>query len=122
MSLKKSPDGNYVIMKMIGNIDRVIAMKNNIKAHKYASKYGINCFLLDLTECRNNESIIDNHKFAYKDMNVPDINKLARIAMLVDPEDHSHDFIEVVTRNSGLNVKKFISLEEAVRFLSESIK
>jgi hypothetical protein len=44
---------------------------------------------------------------------VDGIDKYARIATLVNPDDHSHDFIETVARNAGLNVKIFTDPDQA---------
>jgi hypothetical protein len=42
------------------------------------------------------------------------------VALLVDPEDHSHDFVETVGRNAGLNVTLFRDRDAAKQYLSES--
>ncbi len=47
----------------------------------------------------------------------PGIDKYAHVAVLVSPDDHSHDFVEVVARNSGLNVTLFRDLAAAIKHL-----
>jgi len=39
------------------------------------------------------------------------------VAVLVSPNDHSHDFMETVSHNAGLNVAFFADLEQAERHL-----
>jgi len=43
----------------------------------------------------------------------------AKVAFLIHPDDHSHDFIEVVFRNAGFNARLFREKENALKFLSE---
>lgn len=108
----------YIYMKIIGDINRKFAMKYNIEAHLVGKQLRINRYLVDLTETVSNEPIIDQYDFAYKDMkDVPEIDKSACIAILVSPEDHSHDFIEIVSRNNGANVTLFRDREQAESYL-----
>jgi hypothetical protein len=108
----------YIYMKIIGNINRKLATKYNIEAHSMGKQLQINRYLVDLTGTVSNEPIIDQYDFAYKDMkDVPEIDKSACIAILVSPEDHSHDFIEIVSRNNGANVILFRDREQAENYL-----
>ena len=45
----------------------------------------------------------------------------AKVATLVSPNDHSHDFMETVSRNAGLQVRIFTDPVEAKQFLMETI-
>lgn len=119
LTIKKSGAEKFVLVKVKGEITRERAMKNNIKAHEYGEKYGTDKYLVDLTEAKNTEGTIGNYKFAYEDMKnpPPPIKKSAFVAMVVAPNDSSHDFVEIVAQNSGLNVKKFTCLKTAENFL-----
>ena len=76
--------------------------------------------MVDVTEARNTETTIGNYKFAYSDMrHAEGIDKQARVATLVSPHNHSHDFVETVVRNAGLNVKHFTDREQAERWLMD---
>ena len=48
-----------------------------------------------------------------------DIDRNARVAVLRSPGDHSHDFIETVSRNAGLHVKLFTDRAKALAHLLE---
>ncbi|MBW1814413.1 MAG: hypothetical protein JRJ39_12290 [Deltaproteobacteria bacterium] len=75
-------------------------MKQNLEAHTLGGKLGINRYLVDVTESRNTDSVMESYDFAYEDMkNTEGIDLYARVALLVSPGDHSHDFIETVTTN-----------------------
>jgi hypothetical protein len=98
-------------------LTRESALTNNIEAHALGRQLGINRYLSDLTDCRNVESPVEDYTFATADMDIEAIDHLARVALLVAPDDHSHDFIETVFRNAGLNVTIFRSREAAEEFL-----
>ncbi len=115
-----SPDKKYIIQKVSGEINRAKAMQFNQETHALGKEKGIDKFLVDMTKARNTDSAVNNYQFAYKDMKeMPEDVRNARIATLVSPDDHSHDFIETVSQNSGLNVKIFRDRDEAIRYLFE---
>jgi 5-methylcytosine-specific restriction endonuclease McrBC regulatory subunit McrC len=117
-SIAPSDDGTYIVLKIVGNINSEIAMKHNIEAHALGNKLGITRYLVDVTESRNVASIAENYKFAHNDMKTtPGINQTARVAVLVSPTDHSHDFIETLSRNAGLNTTIFRDREKAIQHL-----
>lgn len=114
-----SADNCYVYTKITGPVDAASMLESVLAAHRLARQAGVNRHLMDLTEARNHLSTLENYHFAYNDMNHPDIDRLARVAMLVSPDDHSHDFLETLSRNSGRDVTLFTSREEAERHLGE---
>jgi hypothetical protein len=62
--------------------------------------------------------VIENYEFAYEKVSPnPKINKLAKVALLVSKNDHSHDFIETVSINAGLQVKLFRNQKAALEYL-----
>jgi len=120
-TITPSRDGRYIVLKVFGEINRRIAMKQNVEAHALGRKLGINRYLVDVTEACNTDTVQDSYEFAYKDMNGTEgIDRSARVATLVSPGDHSHDFIETVCRNAGLNVKLFTDPEMARSHLVSS--
>lgn len=74
---------------------------------------------MDVREARNTDSVFNNYSFAYKDMHkAEEIDKRARVAVVVSPQDNSHDFIETVSRNAGLDVVLFTDIDRAVAHLA----
>ena len=118
-TITPSPDNKYIFIKVVGNITRQSAMVHNIESHTLGKQLGINKFLVDLTESRNTESVIDNYKFAYEDMATPEIDPSARVATVINPNDTSHDFVITAMMNSGLNLGVFNDVEKAKQFLLE---
>lgn len=117
-SIRPSDDGKYIVLEIRGDITGELALKQDVEAHSLGRKRGINRYLVDATNARNVESVENNYKFAYDDVKTSgDIDKNARVALLVSPEDHSHDFVETVSKNAGLNVTLFRDREAAIRHL-----
>jgi hypothetical protein len=121
-SIKPSEDGKYIILKHWGKINRELTTQRNLEAHALAAKQGITRHLVDLTEAKHVDTVINTYEFAYEDMHaLPGIDKNARVAVLVSPEDHSHDFVETVTRNAGQNVTLFRDREAAIQHLLKDL-
>jgi hypothetical protein len=113
-----SPDGKYIIQKIVGEIDARIANELNHDLVEMGRRHNINRYLTDLTECRNVDSVIDNYNYAYLDLpSVPAIDRSAQVALLVAAEDHSHDFVEITCQNAGFNVTLFRDRDAAIRHL-----
>ena len=111
--------GGYINIVVTGNMTNKFAMEINIRAHELGRKTNIGRFLMDLRQSRNTDDVIQNYNFAYKDMKVDDrIDRKAIVALLVSPDDNSHDFIETVSINTGLNVRKFTDSKKAKEYLA----
>lgn len=114
-----SDDSTYIILEVTGEIDRQSAMQYNLEAHKLGKERGIRKYLVDLTNARNTETVLNNYEFAYKDMkHTEGIDTRAIVASVVAPDDHSHDFIETAFKNSGFNVTLFRDKQKAIEYLN----
>ena len=118
-SIAPSGDRRYIILRVVGDYTRERAMTNTIEAHAMGRELGIQRYLVDMTESRNAESVLANYDFARKEIwDAPEIDKTALVAVLVSPDDHSHDFVETVARNAGLRVTIFRDRARAERHLT----
>jgi len=116
--LSLSDDERYVILKVWGDVTRQTAMEQNLEAHEFGRQRGVNRYLVDMSESRNVDTVLANYQFAYDDMeHTPGIDKAAKVALLVSEGDHSHDFIETVAKNAGLNVTLFTDEQKAIQHL-----
>jgi hypothetical protein len=117
--LSLSDDSSYIILEVTGDINRQNAMQYNLEAHKMGREQGIRKYLVDLTNARNTETVLNNYQFAYADMkHTEGIDISAIVATVVNPEDHSHDFIETAFKNSGLNLTLFRDKQKAIDYLN----
>ncbi len=92
-------------------------MRYNFEAHAMGMKLGIHNYLVDLTESRNTDTMSNNFKWANEDMKLDGIDRFARATLVIDPHDHSHDFVVVAGRNAGINLSLFTDRSSAERYL-----
>lgn len=117
-TITPSPDGRYIVIKVTGQITRTSVIECLIASNKMGQALGIDKYLMDVTESRNVASAFENYQLAYQDIpNIPNIERSACMAILVSPHDSSHGFLEVASRNSGLNMNLFRDRAEAVNYL-----
>lgn len=117
-----SDSGKYIVLRVNENMTRDLAEQLGKEALNLGSKKNITCFLYDLRNSVNIESINANYIFAKQDMKKLEANPNNKVAMLTSPSDSSHDFVETVLRNAGFNVKLFIDESEALTWLEETTK
>ncbi|MBN1439369.1 MAG: hypothetical protein JW929_08175 [Anaerolineales bacterium] len=118
--LSVSADGKYIIAKHWGDLTGDVLINRIQEAHRLGEKLGITKHLMDVTEARNVDPASKTYRFANQDIrNAPGISLKVTVAVLVDPEDHTHDFSETATRNAGQNVTIFTDREAAIRYLTE---
>ncbi len=117
-SIKISDNSEYVIIEYEADILRNTAFKDFEEAVQLGKKHGIKRFLINLTRSQNIDSTLNTYEFAYDDLiNSKVIDRTVKIALVVSPEDHSHDFSETVVSNIGFNIKLFRNFEKAVEYL-----
>lgn len=120
-SISVSDDGNYVVLKFKGEIRGVVTLHPAIQANELAMEQGIMNILVDLTEAQNKQSVLETHRYVRelvaKD---PRISRGVRYAMLVRPDDHSHDFTETAAINAGFALHLFRRREQAENYLLEN--
>jgi|PlaIllAssembly_1097288.scaffolds.fasta_scaffold646813_2 hypothetical protein len=113
-----SEDGKYIIAKHWGEITSEVLLKSIQEAHELGAKLGTTKHLMDVTEAKNVDPISKTYVFANKEVrNTPGISLKVVVAVLVNPEDHTHDFSETATRNAGQDVTMFTDREAAIRHL-----
>jgi hypothetical protein len=120
MSYEITVDENqqYIILTTHGDLTNQKAMEQNLEAHALGKQLGINRFLVDSTDSRYIGTPVSHYQFAYEELKTePKIDAAARVAAVVSPEDHSHDFFETVARNNGMDFTLFRNRENAIRHL-----
>ena len=93
-------------------------LKYILEAHAFGHKKKVDNYLVDVTKAKNVDSVLGNYEFAYTDIqSIPGVNPRSKVASLINPEDHSHDFIETVLINAGMPIKLCRDLETAEKYL-----
>ncbi len=114
--ISPSADGKYIILKYVGNITARLAINPTIEAHVLGEKLKIDRYLVDATEARNVDTVLENYTFVHEYIKGK-VNMYARVALLVAPDDSSHDFIVTASQNVSSNMRKFTDRESAERYL-----
>lgn len=118
-SVAPSQDGSYVILTVVGTIPTTEMLGYILEAHALGRELHLSRYLVDASESRNANSPAENYAFARRGVGAQEgIDKSARVAALVSPDDHSHDFIETALRNAGYDFTLFRDREQAVRHLT----
>ena len=119
-TIEVSENKHYIITTVEGDLTNAQAIEQNIKAHQLGASMGISRYLVDLTASHYIGTTLDHYEFAYKDMQGSDmINRNARVALLVAKDDYSHDFVETVSRNNGMDVSLFRDRQAAINHLEK---
>lgn len=74
-------------------------------------------FLTDVQGVPNVSRTGENYNYAHADMAKIGLRRAVRAAILADPSDSSHAFIETVSQNAGYNMRVFYDPEEAMTWL-----
>jgi hypothetical protein len=87
-----SEDGKYLRVQVNEPMTRKLAVQIGLEMNATGAEYGLKCYLYDMREAPNVELPSVNYFLAHKDMPTLQLDKSVRSAILVSPEDHSHDF------------------------------
>ncbi len=114
-----SDSESYVRIRVSGTITADVEKVFTEKAIKEANARNIARFLVDVREAVNIASPADNYYFANEDVELFELPRNSRIAVLVTPDDRSHHFIELVFKNAGYNCQIYEEERAAVEWLEE---
>ena len=122
-TLTVSEDKKYIIEKVVGEVTSQDMYQHAVEAHQLARSLNLSAFLMDLTDSVNRQSVSENYDLVYNRFHTSDeLLRNTRLALWVNANDHSHDFIETLAYNVGDNVKLFRDLQKAIDFLLEGYK
>lgn len=111
----------FIVITNHGEFSNQISIEQNIAANELGKQLGIDRFLIDLLDAHYTGTPVEHYKYAYEEVKAePAINLAARVALLVNADDHSHDFVETVARNNGMNLTLFRDKDQAIRHLTRS--
>lgn len=113
-------ENGYILISVNVPMTSEIGRKCGTDAVVLGEKDSINKFLFDLRNSPNVQDVIPNYNFAYKDMSNFRFPKNSRSALLTNPNDNSHKFIETLFRNAGYQVKIFTDKPVAISWLGNT--
>lgn len=113
-----SPDGAFLVITVFGSLTAEEASKYTAEATTVGTRLGIDRVLVDVTGAVNSDVTEDSYDFAHR--RLPQLSAhgaVPRVATLVSPDDHSHDFIVLTSQNAGFNVTLFRNRKAAEEHL-----
>lgn len=112
------PDSKtYILVEVRVEMSRKIAGEISKEVIPLSKEHDISSLLFDVRTAPNVETVLSNYEWAYSDMPASGADRRVRRALLVAPDDHSHDFVETVARNAGYNMRIFRDEDEAIAWL-----
>jgi 3-deoxy-D-manno-octulosonate 8-phosphate phosphatase KdsC-like HAD superfamily phosphatase len=117
--VRVSDSGKYIIVQINTDMTRSLAEQLGIEAIQLGKRNKTNRYFYDLRNSINRETVNANYIYAKQEVQKIEPSYLNKIAMLVSPNDKSHDFVETVLRNAGHNVLIFNDEEKALGWLLE---
>lgn len=118
-TITPSEENQYLICRVSGEITVSSAEQVTMELDRVSRERRIKRFLYDVREAKNVMSNFQNYDYAYKEMSKMNLQRDVRSAILTEPDDHSHDFVETVMRNAGYSVRLFRDRDTAVAWLCE---
>lgn len=109
----------YLVCRANVPITAEVARQIAAETEKLSDESGIQSRLIDVRNRPNISSVSSNYDLAYNDLDHLEIKRNSRVAVLVSPEDKTHDFALLAIRNAGFNVRKFTEEAAAIAWLEE---
>jgi hypothetical protein len=91
------------------------AMQDHI--NQFKEKHNIELLIYDVRDCPMDIPAFEQYDIVYNSSNQGVYKPSRKIALLVNKEDRSYDFIETLYLNSGRSVKRLDDYDEAVKWL-----
>jgi recombination DNA repair RAD52 pathway protein len=113
-------NGRYLICRVSRPVTTDLARQFSMAMDQVSRAHNIKRFLVDVRGAPNVATVFQNYEYANKDMGSLDLQRDVRSAILVDCDDHSHDFVETVTQNAGYVVRVFDDESAAIAWLEET--
>ena len=115
--LRLSQDKTYIIVKFLVDVTNELGLRLNRDAAEFGAQHGISRYLHDVRGVRCLEGPVNQYLSTYKNVPGLGLSRRSKIAILTDPGDDSHDFIETLWQNISFNVKVFRDEYSAMRWL-----
>ena len=114
-----SEDGSYVHVRIFQPITAELERIFTEEAIKIARENSVLRYLGDVRGVSNVASPSDKYMLANKEIKQFGLDPASQVAVLVSPGDHTHDFIETVFRNTGVDFRLFENEGEALDWLKK---
>jgi len=111
-------DKSIVVVRVKKSLPTQIALIFTKEAIELSNKHNTDKHLIDLRGIRNTWSVFETYQFA-QEIKKYGRKRLDKVALVIDPEDETHAFLETALVNQNYNNRLFRNYEEAVVWLTE---
>jgi hypothetical protein len=116
--LELEPNGTFAILTNHRDVTLQSAIERQRAMRKFAEKHGVYNFLLDTRGKSFCGTYVDLCRFARKTLHKEGFDSRWKVALVISPQDRSHDMLEIFTNNAGYQVKIFADYDEAKMWLT----
>ena len=114
-----SPEDGFVRTTVYEPLTPDIAKQLAKESEAIRKREGVARALLDARQAVCAAELWEQYSLAYREIGQSIADRAERIAILVNPDDRSYDFLEIVFWNAGYNVKSFSDEDNALGWLRE---
>jgi len=118
-TLSISEKQEFIICRVTGPLTIKVAKEFAKEIDNMSRAHNIKRFLKDMRGAPIQSSSYQIYEYTYEYMTNLGFQKDTRSAILVDPPDQSHNFVETVASNAGFTVKVFSDRAAAIAWLKE---
>ena len=111
-------DRSWMYVRVYDPVTRVLALDLLKDAVEQAKKHGAYNFLIDARGVPSMKSTIEDYDIVNYRLPELGFERRSKGAVIVDPDDRSHDFFETCTINAGYNWRIFTDADLASQWLS----
>ncbi|NQT70190.1 MAG: hypothetical protein HQ552_11480 [Desulfobacteraceae bacterium] len=111
-------DGSYLRNTVFVDMTNELVERFTEEMIRLSDETGVLKHFVDVTKVRSTQSATDMYMLTYKGLSTSMPFNTFKVAILKHPDDKSHDFIETLLINNGVNGKIFKNADEALAWLS----
>ncbi len=112
-----SETGDFICVKLIGDIDHKSSKAYLEETKDLLAERHLSEILVDVRKAFNAETMSSNYWFIHDNVRKSGLGKLVKIAILSQPDDHSHEIVATISQNAGFNMHLFQDEDKAISWL-----
>lgn len=116
-TLSVSEDERMVVCRVKQPVTVALAAAFAGEMDRLAAESGADRYLTDARGVPNVSRLAENYNYAHTEMADLGLRRCVKAAILADPWDRSHEFVETTAQNAGFNVRVFYDEDEALAWL-----
>ncbi len=116
--ISSSDDKSIVVIRVKKPLPTQTALEFTKEATELGNKHNTKKHLIDLRGIRNEWGVFETYQFA-QEIKKSGRQRLDKVALVIDPEDNTHTFLETALVNQNYNNRLFEDYDKAIAWLKE---